>query len=79
MTYRFVIACLFAVSTLVISQPAHAVSVRTVGRTISSTVRSRAADRQAIRRLPIQMRPDRPGHFYGNTVRRIHRQRVYGG
>lgn len=79
MIYRFVIACLFAVSTLAISQPAHAVSVKTAGRTISPTVRSRAAHRQAIRRLPIQMRPDRPGHFYGNTVRRIQRQRVSGG
>lgn len=28
------------------------------------------ADRAAIRATPILERPSRPGHFYGNTVRR---------
>ena len=28
--------------------------------------------RQAIKSTPILYRPNRPGHFYGNTVRRIH-------
>jgi len=30
-----------------------------------------AAYRQAIRQTPILERPSRPGHFYGNTVRRL--------
>jgi hypothetical protein len=29
---------------------------------------------QQIRQQPILERPDRPGHFYGNTVRRMHRR-----
>ncbi|MDO4571109.1 MAG: hypothetical protein Q4D38_12040 [Planctomycetia bacterium] len=28
--------------------------------------------RQEIRSMPILQRPNRPGHFYGNTVRRRH-------
>jgi hypothetical protein len=32
-----------------------------------------AAERAAIRSMPITQRPDRPGHFYGNTVRALNR------
>lgn len=32
-----------------------------------------AAERAAIRSLPITQRPYRPGHVYGNTVRAINR------
>ncbi len=32
-----------------------------------------SAQRAAIRQMPIEKRPDRPGHFYGNTVRRLNR------
>lgn len=32
----------------------------------------RTLDRQAIRQMPLLMRPNRPGHFYGNTVRRLY-------
>ena len=32
-----------------------------------------AAQRAAIRSMPIEKRPNRPGHFYGNTVRRLNR------
>jgi hypothetical protein len=31
--------------------------------------------RQEIRQMPITERPSRPGHFYGNTVRRLHHRR----
>jgi hypothetical protein len=31
----------------------------------------RPAQRQAIRQTPILERPNRVGHFYGNTVRRL--------
>jgi hypothetical protein len=37
--------------------------------------RQRAAVRQAIRDTPLLERPNRPGHFYGNTVRRITERR----
>jgi hypothetical protein len=32
-----------------------------------------AAQRAAIRARPITERPDRPGHFYGNTIRALNR------
>lgn len=41
------------------------------GRSPASAVdRYTPADRAAIRATPILERPSRPGHFYGNTVRR---------
>lgn len=35
---------------------------------------ARGNDRQRIRSMPIELRPNRPFHFYGNSVRR----RYYG-
>ena len=32
---------------------------------------SRALTRTEIRRMPMVARPNRPGHFFGNTVRRL--------
>jgi hypothetical protein len=38
---------------------------------VPSTVQARTnLSRQEIRQMPITARPSRPGHFYGNTVRR---------
>ncbi len=37
--------------------------------------RERAAVREAIRSTPLLERPNRLGHFYGNTVRRINERR----
>lgn len=36
---------------------------------------SRQAYREAIRSMPLLERPNRFGHFYGNTVRRIYHRR----
>jgi hypothetical protein len=38
----------------------------------SSSVIARGEERQQIRATPIEQRPYRPLHVYGNTVRRIH-------
>ena len=32
-----------------------------------------AAEREAIRQMPIENRPNRVGHVYGNTVRRMNK------
>jgi hypothetical protein len=32
-----------------------------------------AEQRAVIRRMPIEQRPNRPGHVYGNTVRRLNK------
>jgi len=42
---------------------------------LSASVNTNRAYRHAIRSMHILDRPYRPGHFYGNTVRRRH----YGG
>jgi len=36
---------------------------------------SRQAYREAIRSMPLLERPNRFGHFYGNTVRRLYHRR----
>ena len=41
--------------------------------TLAATARE--ISRQEIRQMPITQRPSRPGHFYGNTVRRAHARR----
>jgi len=79
MIFRMITVCLFVAAVLAIPQPASAVGTTTIARALNATARARSAYRQSIQRLPIQLRPDRPGHFYGNTVRRIYRRRAHGG
>jgi hypothetical protein len=38
----------------------------------SPSVIATGEERQKIRSTPIEQRPNRPLHFYGNTVRRMH-------
>ncbi|MFG0261116.1 MAG: hypothetical protein ACF788_01835 [Novipirellula sp. JB048] len=38
----------------------------------SPVVIATGAYRDKIRSMPIEQRPYRPGHFYGNTIRRMH-------
>jgi hypothetical protein len=38
----------------------------------------RATTRQTIHDMPLLERPNRPGHFYGNTVRRMNERRASG-
>ena len=47
----------------------------TTGWTLAN---STGMSRQEIRNMPIQTRPNRPGHFYGNTVRRMTQRREGG-
>jgi hypothetical protein len=46
------------------------------GVTSASAVGYTAAERAAIRSMPITQRPNRPGHVYGNSVRLLHRIRT---
>ncbi len=36
---------------------------------------TRAEYRSYVRAMPLLQRPNRPGHFYGNNVRRVHHWR----
>lgn len=38
----------------------------------TTSAAARTLTRQEIRAMPIEKRPNRIGHFYGNTVRRRH-------
>jgi hypothetical protein len=60
MTIRVLIACLVVAGTFVSLESATAAT-------------SRAEERAVIRSMPMGERPNRPGHFYGNTVRRMSR------
>ncbi|GAB6166818.1 hypothetical protein JCM19992_28180 [Thermostilla marina] len=44
--------------------------------TANASAMSRAQYREMIRSMPLLERPNRPGHIYGNTVRRLHAIRV---
>ncbi len=67
-------ACLFVVLMQAASQSASAQQTQPTARPTSAT----AVSRTEIRQMPLLHRPDRPGHFYGNTVRRLHRRRSGG-
>lgn len=40
----------------------------------SPTIIATGQQREQIRALPIEQRPNRPLHFYGNSVRRMHQR-----
>ena len=47
------------------------------GRVTGPTARGTTMSRQAIKQTPILERPGRPGHVYGNTVRRRHNRQSH--
>lgn len=59
------------------SSVASKVSPEAAGSVTPSTPhqQSRPLTRQEIRNMPILERPNRPGHIYGNTVRRLHNRK----
>ena len=74
MLRKTILVSSFIVALLFVEQLASASQVpQTVGVVRSSPVQNRDAYRQTIRQTPILQRPNRPGHFYGNAVRRRHR------
>ena len=76
MMLRCLIVCLPLVVLLSAPLSVRAATFKTAGRQVAAAVQYRSAQRAAIRQLPLLMRPGRPGHFYGNTVRRIYRLRT---
>jgi hypothetical protein len=79
---RSLVACAAFTLTLVVTgsvsanpttaAPTAAVPMVASGGVVMSPALTPAAQRQAIREMPLLMRPNRPGHFYGNTVRRLY-------
>jgi hypothetical protein len=64
MNKRYAVAILSLSATLLSGAPSPAEGGR------SGPVIARGEEREAIKSLDITERPDRLGHFYGNTVRR---------
>lgn len=44
---------------------------------LSTTTQTVVVQRQRIERLPLVRRPNRPGHFIGNNIRRLHYGTVF--
>jgi hypothetical protein len=74
MIRRLLIPCLF-LTFLFVAGEASLAEARTVaaGRPAIVQIGGLAAQRRAIRQMPLLERPDRFGHFIGNTVRRRYR------
>jgi hypothetical protein len=70
---RWLYCGLLVVTLLGAPAPAWSAGAIMAGPSTTASLADRATLRQAIRSLPILERPDRFGHFYGNTVRRLHR------
>ena len=66
---------LFALALLLATQSAAQARSQSNGSSAMNNVGSQAAYQQSIRDMPLLERPNRPGHFYGNTVRRIYANR----
>ncbi len=74
MIRSYLTICLLFAAISLIPQPndsAHA-------RSVQSSIQSQAKRAAAIRRMPLLRRPNRPGHFIGNTIRRNHALRMRG-
>jgi hypothetical protein len=73
MSVRYLTGGLFA-AILCAATWASAANVKGTDQTPAPATNA-TTTRQAIRDMPLLERPNRPGHFYGNTVRRIHDRR----
>ena len=76
--HKWIAIFVVAISTLCPSAPASADAPRG-GRIIkmAESVRQLQAEREAIKQMPLANRPNRPGHIYGNNVRRVRHGRVF--
>jgi len=84
MVRRCLLTCIAVAALLVLPQTLSTANGQTHVSPATTTpagsiMRTQAAQREAIRQTPILERRNRPGHFYGNTVRRLHAQRTGSG
>ncbi len=76
MRFRCVAAALLAI--LILPAVAAARPAASNRRAVPAPTAPDSLNRETIRQMPLLERPDRPGHIYGNTVRRMHRLRTGG-
>ena len=65
MIRRYLTICLLFAAISLLPQPGDTAEARTV----QSSMQSQSRRSAAIRRMPLLQRPNRPGHFIGNTIR----------
>ncbi len=78
MMRRPLIGILLLLAAFTLTELLSAASARNASHTVASAAQTRAQQRKAIQEMPLLSRPDRVGHFYGNTVRHAY-QRRHGG
>lgn len=78
MRFRLVVAAFLAILILPALAAANPASAPSNRRAVPAPTAPDSLSREAIRQMPLLERPDRPGHVYGNTVRRMHRWRTGG-
>jgi len=69
------IGTLFLSAALTLTLVLSAGAARSVTPTVVTMAQTRAQQREAIHEMPLLSRPDRFGHFYGNTVRHAYQRR----
>ncbi len=72
---RYLTLCLLFAATVFITQFSNSAAAGTTANSLQAEAR-RAAE---IRNMPLLQRPNRPGHFIGNTIRRNHARRMMQG
>jgi Ni,Fe-hydrogenase I small subunit len=79
MTRYYLFAGLLGVALWAVPESVSAMQVINYSGSRPVVVNATPQERKAIEQMPLLERPNRPGHFYGNTVRRIHDRRVQRG
>ena len=74
MIRRYLTLCLLFAAITLTAQFGNSAEARSTRFSLQANA-SRAA---AIRRMPLLQRPNRPGHFIGNTIRNNRARRVRG-
>jgi hypothetical protein len=67
-----IVSVFVLISLAATTAPAQAAGSSPLGS--SAPIIATGAQREYIRSLPIEQRPNRPLHFYGNTVRRMNQR-----
>lgn len=75
MILRFLAGCLLALSLVALMQSFDTPRAYSADGTPQRVSGLTVAQRQANRQKPLLQRPNRPGHIYGNTMRRIFNRR----
>lgn len=66
--FRGLFIATVGITTTLLAMP----SINADRRAVVANRQVRKVERESIKQMPLTQRPNRPGHFYGNNVRRLH-------